>query len=179
MFPTSAFVPLKECSGVRFFTSPAGNGNEKGSMQMDREPRGPLRVSTQRNLEAKAALRILHYCADAFWVLLESTCSYFCWADSSSVTLPDWSGATHPVISPKYTGLKQLAIAESSKLSHTATRCHWGNLLESFSLRKETFWGPSCWKMLCKQILWHCPLNWKLLAFDKNPGFPPLPPATQ
>lgn len=101
---------------------------------MDCEPQGPLWVLKQRNLEAKAALRILNYHADAFQVTLESVCIYFYWADSSSFTVLNSPRATHQIISPKYTRLKQLAITESSKLSHTATCYHQGNLPDIFSL---------------------------------------------
>lgn len=57
MFPTPTFVPLKECSGVRLVTSPAENKNKKGLMN----PNGPCGCWKQKNLKAKAALRIFNY----------------------------------------------------------------------------------------------------------------------
>lgn len=137
MFPTPTFVPSKECSGVRFVTSPAENKTKKGSMQMDCEPRGPLWALKQRNLKAKTALRILNYHADAFWVMLGSTCTYFYGASSSSFTVLNPSRAIHQIMSPKYTCLQQPAITETSKLSHTATCYDRGNLPDIFSPRRK------------------------------------------
>ena len=114
MFPTPTFVPSKECSGVRFVTSPAENKNKKGSMQLDCEPQGPLWVFKQRNPDAIAALRTLNYHADVFRVMLESMFTYFCRADSSSFRVCNSSGVMHQIISPKYTCLRQLVITERS-----------------------------------------------------------------
>lgn len=83
-------------------------------MQTGCEPQGPLWVLKQRNLEAKAALRILNYHADALQVMLESTCTYFYWADSSSFTVCNSAGVMHQVISAKHTCLKRLVIIERS-----------------------------------------------------------------
>lgn len=87
-------------------------------MQMDCDPLWGLK---QRNLEAKAALSILNYHDDAFWVMLQSMCKY--WADSSSFAVLNSPEIMHQVISTNQTRLKQMAITESSKLSHT-TMCH-------------------------------------------------------
>lgn len=158
MFPTPTLVPSKDFSGVRFSTSPAGH--KPCSVPRAQNPKG-----LQRNLEARAALRM-----ELFSL---SPCCFLGYAEHGHVFPPVFQGSpqlgSSPHDDPKNSSQ---ARTDSSKLSHTATCCHQGDA-------PGTSWGPSCWKMLCKQRLSHCPLNSRLLAFDKAPGFPALPPATQ
>lgn len=157
MFPTPTLVPSKDFSGVRFSTSPAGH--KPRSVPRALNPKG-----LQRNPEARAALGL---------IILIIPCCFSGYAEHGHVFPPVFQGSiqlgSSPNDDPKTTSR---ARTDSSKLSHAATCCHQGDV-------PETSWGPSCWKMLCKQRLSLCPLNSRLLAFDKAPGFPALPLASQ
>lgn len=151
MFPTSTLVPSKDLAGVRFSTSPAGH--KPCSVESSEPPRASRETWSQ---ELLLGLNSLHYLPAAFWVML-------------SIFPSGFPGINPQMMTPKPHLKQGLVPPNFLRLRRAVTK------VMSQSHPGE----PSCWKMLCKQRLSLCPLNSRLLALDKAPGFPALPPATQ